>query len=291
MQGRDDGHRPMHHESEAAFAGAPAGDRVPAVSEASALRLSPADLAACLRRVPDTPAWIDVRGLLLSGRCRLIGERDPARGFVVRSTEFAFAGVVGEPDREVIQRAAIAEEGKAGFHLLVPAGEGSAVARRVESALPRWRRQTVVMHRWGGDRRPVATVERTVTLVEGGPQALALKRVAGEVRREVALALATRRPMTVVWVGERPVSFCYAAWQTETLWDVAVSTVETHRRRGHAAAAFEELLRRLEPRGLEPVWNAFAGNSASLALAARLGFVAAARTPALAPPAKGVVGP
>ncbi|HEY5639521.1 MAG TPA: GNAT family N-acetyltransferase, partial [Dehalococcoidia bacterium] len=67
-------------------------------------------------------------------------------------------------------------------------------------------------------------------------------------------------------------SFCYAAWPTETLWDVAIETLEPHRRHGHAAAAVKFLVDRMWQRRKRPVWGALESNTASLALAKKLGF-------------------
>jgi len=76
---------------------------------------------------------------------------------------------------------------------------------------------------------------------------------------------------------ERPVAFCYAAVQTETLWDVAVDTLAEHRRRGLAAACFTALARHMNDRGLSPVWGSLDDNVASMKLARKLGFVPVAR--------------
>ena len=52
--------------------------------------MGPGDLA---RYLPDQPHWIDLRGLLLTGRCDLYAEADPALGFVARSWDFPFAAM------------------------------------------------------------------------------------------------------------------------------------------------------------------------------------------------------
>jgi predicted GNAT family acetyltransferase len=80
------------------------------------------------------------------------------------------------------------------------------------------------------------------------------------------------------------VAFCYAACETETLWDVSVDTLAPFRRRGLAAACFERVRREMERRGKRPVWGAHADNPASLALAARLGFRRDAELVAFHPP-------
>lgn len=257
----------------------------------------PADLDAYLRRIPDEPAWIDARGVLLSRRCRILGGApdadSPDRGFVIRSTDFPFAVVVGQPGAEAVL-AAVAGA-RPDFRLHLPPSPNAPAIAALAARLPGWHRETVILHRWVGGNgfggRPPAELPggAKITVLGGeggeeGEEGLDLARVPETVRQEVALALRRRCPLSVVWAEGRPLSFCYAAWQTERLWDVAVSTLAAWRRRGFAAAAFGALQSRLEKRGLEPVWGAYAENAASLALARRLGFIEAARYLALARP-------
>jgi GNAT superfamily N-acetyltransferase len=72
--------------------------------------------------------------------------------------------------------------------------------------------------------------------------------------------------------SELPVAFCYPVFETETLWDVSVDTLEAWRRRGLARACVEFLIDHMRRHGKEPVWGALVSNTASLALAASLGF-------------------
>jgi RimJ/RimL family protein N-acetyltransferase len=62
-------------------------------------------------------------------------------------------------------------------------------------------------------------------------------------------------------------------WQTETLWDVSIETLEGYRRKGLAARAARTMIRYMRRRGRAPVWGALEANLASRSLAARLGFV------------------
>jgi predicted GNAT family acetyltransferase len=70
-----------------------------------------------------------------------------------------------------------------------------------------------------------------------------------------------------------PVAFAYVASETEALWDVSIETIESHRRRGYAAAAVVSLMHLMKQRGKTAVWGALASNSGSKALARWLGFV------------------
>jgi predicted GNAT family acetyltransferase len=68
------------------------------------------------------------------------------------------------------------------------------------------------------------------------------------------------------------VAFCYAGATTESLWDVAIDTVEAHRRQGHAGRCAAFMIRRMRTFGKEPVWQSADDNPASWRLAAKLGF-------------------
>ena len=93
-----------------------------------------------------------------------------------------------------------------------------------------------------------------------------------DLRSEFRIAV-KRSPIAVGLEGERAVSFCYAAAQTESLWDISINTLEGFRNRGHAARCVTFMVERMESRGLRPVWGAEEWNQASLGLAAKLGFV------------------
>jgi len=72
------------------------------------------------------------------------------------------------------------------------------------------------------------------------------------------------------------VAFCYAGATTESLWDVAIDTVEAHCRQGHAGRCAAFMIRRMRTFGKERVWQAAEDNPSSWRLAAKLGFEAIA---------------
>jgi predicted GNAT family acetyltransferase len=74
-------------------------------------------------------------------------------------------------------------------------------------------------------------------------------------------------------VRDAPVSFCYVAAETESLWDVSIDTLAGHRRRGYAALCAAYLIEHMCEKGKRPVWGAVESNAPSLGLAAKLGFV------------------
>ena len=79
-------------------------------------------------------------------------------------------------------------------------------------------------------------------------------------------------PIASAFADDRPVSFCYSGWETESHWDVSIDTLESYRRRGLGMAACVCLIRHFAARGKTAVWGALESNPASTALAERLGF-------------------
>ena len=80
-------------------------------------------------------------------------------------------------------------------------------------------------------------------------------------------------PVVVAFDGDEPASFAYAPWTTEGWFDLAVDTLEPHRRRGLADAAVRELMALQAGAGRRPVWGVVESNVASRHLALKLGFV------------------
>jgi RimJ/RimL family protein N-acetyltransferase len=79
-------------------------------------------------------------------------------------------------------------------------------------------------------------------------------------------------PIASAFADDRPVSFCYSGWETESHWDVSIDTLETHRRRGLGEAACICLIRHFARLGKTAVWGSLESNPASAALACKLGF-------------------
>lgn len=239
---------------------------------------TPKSLHQLARLVPDLPRWIDLRGLLLNGRCDVWCDSDPERGFVTASRDFPFAVLYGRPDTELVS-AAVSEaqecrgnEPSAGDWQLLAAPEERDYAGQ---ALPGWRHTSIAMHGWTGSLRPPASFESIeIVLLRQGTRSvqLSLAHLPESSRRELSLDWVSRRPAVIASAGSSLVSICWAAFTTETLWDVAIETAEPFRRRGLAAACFLTLARHMGKRGLSPAWGAAEDNPASLQLAAKLGF-------------------
>jgi predicted GNAT family acetyltransferase len=93
--------------------------------------------------------------------------------------------------------------------------------------------------------------------------------------------------LAATFVEGKPVSFCDAATETETLWDIGIETLEPYRGRGYAALCVAYVIDQMGRRGKRPVWGAEESNSASMNLAAKLGFRAVDRLTVLYPPSEG----
>jgi RimJ/RimL family protein N-acetyltransferase len=105
---------------------------------------------------------------------------------------------------------------------------------------------------------------------------LDLSHVSADVRDELEDAFLFA-PLAATFVQDRPVAFCRAGWVTESLWDVAIDTLEPWRGRGCGAAAAAALMDAMRAGGRRAVWGALVSNRPSLRLAARLGFTPVSR--------------
>lgn len=237
---------------------------------------SPSALAAT---IPDEPRWIDLRGLLLSGRCDLWVAADPEVGFIAASWDFPFAALYGDPGAELTARAV--SESRAAFSGPYPKTDWQLLASPdsrplIATALPGWRRQGIVLHRWADPPAQASVPSGFVVRVLGDGHhetGLTFDHVPETTARELTLDRVSRLPMAVAITESLPVAFCYAAFTTGRLWDVAIDTLRPFRRRGLATACFGALAAHMAERGKAPAWGAMEDNEASLRLAGKLGFV------------------
>jgi GNAT superfamily N-acetyltransferase len=219
------------------------------------------ELAAAL---PDVPRWVEVRSLLLAGHGELFGP--DGEGFALCDPDDELVIVVRKPDHTLI-RQALARTGGMGSVLATP--EDADHAARV---LPDHRRVRAVIHQLGAGTERLLEPVDGVRLLE--PAELeGLRDLPPELASWLRLAADRRYLTAAAFAGDRPVSFCCVAALTETLWDVAIDTLPEYRRRGHAVRCSSYMIRHMLERDRWPVWGAEEDNRASLALAARLGFV------------------
>lgn len=207
--------------------------------------------------------------MLLAGRGRVVAGAEPEAGFLVRCLDQALVVAVGHPEPAVVAEAVADGEG---LVLIAPLEASEHLAQ----ALPGWRRSTATLHSLApGTRLPEP--DGRVRLVTPEEAVALLPALPPELREDIAAVL-PRAPLAVAAAEDgSPAAFCYACWQTETLWDISIDTLEAHRRRGHAERVTIFLIHEMRRRGKEPVWGAEDDNVASLRLAAKLGFIAVDR--------------
>ena len=212
--------------------------------------------------VPDIPRWVEVRGMLLSGRGQLLDVASSTPpSFVVVHPDKALGAVIGGPSR-----ASIAELGRAATEILAEPEHVDWVA----SALPGWSSHESRVYKQGEARR----------LATGGQvrqathrELLTLPDIPKEFREELLSESDTGTPVFVAFAGDRPASFCYPAAVTETWWQIAVATLEPYRRQGFAQQSIVWAMASMRNSGRQPVWGAARSSPASARLAERLGFV------------------
>lgn len=209
-------------------------------------------------KLPDVPRWIEVRAMLQSHRARVEYERD---GVVISDRFSRLAAVIGAPSYETLQlETADAEE------VLCTLEDRDWVG----SALELWESELVTLY----TLPTLAGLAPACPQISPLPGSVDLDHLEDALREEIVAAMA-RHEVLATEVDGNPVSFAYAAWQTEGFFDVAVDTAAAFRRQGLARAVVSELIRRCSATGRRAVWGAPESNVASHEFARSLGFVPA----------------
>lgn len=213
-----------------------------------------------LSRLPDLPLWVETRALMAREGSELI-ENLTRSGFVVWSAEDGSGSVVGEPEpRALAQAAGEVPE------LLAFADN----IERVRSLLPEFEAERATVFS-APERLPPPPPHRC--------REISLREIAAQVHlpedllAELSDLAEGGVPVAAAFEGVLPVAFAYVASETESLWDVSIDTIRSHRRQGYAAAAVLHLIRSMREKGKSAVWGALESNRASANLARRLGFV------------------
>jgi len=254
--------------------------------ERTALNTSLVCLA--LTQVPDLPRWIDTRGMLLSGRAVVSAPHGlDGAGMIATVPDSALASIVGRPPADTIMQVVAAMAGD--VNVLSQMEDADYAAR----ALAGWRRQRAIIHvlperaAWEQEADPSVRIftRETAPAFDHVPERLrrelldalngrtVSRFVPGELPASTAFVSRLAVPMAGIWADGRPVAFCYPVWQTETLWDISIETLAPYRRLGFGARAARMLIQHMRRTGRAPVWGALETNTASRALAARLGFL------------------
>jgi GNAT superfamily N-acetyltransferase len=213
-----------------------------------------------LSRLPDLPRWVETRDLL-SWKGSVVAETSARSGFVVWSEDDGLGSVVGDPDPAGLARAAVEVPELLAFPENI---------EKVRALLRDFRAE------------PAAVLSAPAQLPPSSPhpcrvighvEIASLKHIAVDLADELSDAADDGVTVVAAYDATLAVAFSYVAAETETLWDVSIDTVESHRRRGYAAAAVVHLMRLMKERGKAAVWGAVSSNPASMNLALRLGFV------------------
>lgn len=231
--------------------------------------------AAVLAELPDLPRWVEARGMLLSGRGRVIEDSDRTR--LVHSAA----------DRLLVP---LTVDLPPGIAALAAAHPNTTVLLQdvmLPSArwrLPDWTALRATLYSLPPDRprtwQPPAWPTAMITLAE--------IKAAGHLPqplRDELLDGISRSPVWAAFEAARPVAFSYAAQTTESWFDVSVDTLEASRNRGFGRAAAIALITDRLLKGLNAVWGVVDGNLPSQRLAARLGFVPVDELWVMTPPA------
>lgn len=209
--------------------------------------------------LPDIGRWIETRGMLADEDCPIFAD-DWREGFVVVDEELA--SIVGRPSAERIVEAVSPEVEEV---LVFPENRELA-----EQTLPGWFFDHVLQHRLPpGFRLPSPRHEcRNLERRELD----ALTHLSDELHGELEDAMERPRDLSAVFVDGLPVAFCYATYFSESIWDVSIDTIPSHRRQGCAESAFLHRAHEMAERGLRPIWCAASTNPASWKLAHKIGF-------------------
>lgn len=222
-----------------------------------------------MERVPDDPVWIEARAVLLESDRRLFGSPE---GFAVRSDRLRLGALVGDCPASAIRAAfsgidpAVDDPARI-WAVVAPEGFTAEAGEALEG----WCADDASIFRepdnGGVSSRPATARVRPIR----DSDSAWLDHLPGELASELVDAR-ERSEIVAAWVDGRPVSFCYCACESESLWDVSINTAPEYRRRGLAADCVAWLAARMSMRGKRAVWGAHSGNAASRALARKLGF-------------------
>ncbi|QSQ20694.1 GNAT family N-acetyltransferase [Pyxidicoccus parkwayensis] len=227
------------------------------------------DPAPLLARISDAPDHVWPRGALLSAGARAIEWTDGRSALLNDDGE---ACIVGQPPRP--QLLAFLKRLAPGTEVVLSAEDARDIG-----PVPGWDVEPVVVLVQQGPPQPPPVINGEVRLLET-LQGLDLSHLSEDLAGELEDAR-DASPFGVVFADGLPVSFSYSGSATETWWDMSIDTEERWRRRGYASAAAHVLIEHMRARGKRTVWAAFESNTASLVLAARLGFTPVSRVVSL----------
>ncbi len=223
--------------------------------------------AAVLAVAADEPRWVEARGLLLSGRGRVVSGDECSSGWVVQSDGDRLSVIVARPDDTEL-RAAVRDL-PAPWRILAHAEAAEALL----GSLADWQMHPATIHAHPNGTlppRPPAPADPPARAIDPADPLL-MQHVPAPLRAQLQVAGA-HSPVVAAFSHDRPVSFAYAAYETEILWDVSVDTLPDFRGQGYGTFVVRTFAAMMRRRFKRPVWGSLDSNTASLALARKLGF-------------------
>lgn len=228
--------------------------------------LTATELARLAKSLPDIPRFVETRAMMLDDHCEIFGlDETDQTNFVVRNQEIGTIAVIGKPAVEAILVAVEPHDPQGA----VLAFEGNFSL--VETALPHWRSEKAILHLLGDTTSFPVVPDGQLRFLDAG-EISSLTSLSNGLKAELLVA-AKLTPVVATIVDNQPVSFCYAGAITETLWDISIDTIESFRGRGFAAVCVAFMIDYFNQQGKKPVWGALVSNTASMKLAAKMGFV------------------
>jgi hypothetical protein len=219
--------------------------------------------------LPDEPRWLETRAMLRHPAVKASGGPTAGDGFAVRVVDGALSAVsvAGRPESAAIIKAV--DDVTSMTPVIAQVDNADHVQRCLGEG---WRGERAVLHCLGGGvlspaARPKADLQtRLLTPADS------LEHVPPGLRHELTHARLLA-PVAVVFSQGMAASFCYPCWVTETWWDVSIDTLDRFRGQSLAREAVAFMVEHMRRKGRQPVWGALESNTASLRLAAKLGFL------------------
>ncbi len=218
------------------------------------------------KALPDIPRFIESRGMLLANRCKIFGfEESECKSFVVCHNEVGLISVIGKPSIEAIRQAVEGSD-----------KQGAVLAfddnyLMVKEGLPNWQSEKATLYLLVDSPTLPCVPDGRVRFLKA-EEVESLTGISGELKEELVIeSKVTRIAATII--DDQAVSFCYAGAVTESLWDISIDTREGFRHQGYAALCVAFMIDHFNRQGKKPVWGAVESNTASMNLAAKLGFV------------------
>jgi hypothetical protein len=218
-----------------------------------------AEAQRCLSRLPDVPRWVETRSLL-TRKDAVVLESTSNDGFVVWSRNKGIGSVVGKPCRDALARATDDVTELLAFPENI---------REVREMVDGFRAEPATVFS-APPQLPAIPAHQCGPL--GQDDTASIQHLPPALLDELCDVLEDGAVVIAALADTLPVAFAYAAFETGSLWDVSIDTVESHRRMGYATAAVVHLMEVMEAQGKAAVWGAPESNQASANLARRLDF-------------------